>query len=120
MAMTKEEFWEFHKDFTDNMLRISKKKGHDYTGGNSDPFANFTAVEKLGICSTELGFLTRMQDKIMRLSTFANQGKLVVENESFEDACSDIANYAILLAGYIKSKPQNKEGAPNDRSSVSK
>ena len=45
-----------------------------------------------------------MLDKAMRLATFADCGKLEVSNEGVEDACIDIVNYAIMLAGMIKEK----------------
>jgi hypothetical protein len=38
-----------------------------------------------------------MQDKIQRINSFANDGKLTVKEESVNDACEDIVNYAILI-----------------------
>ena len=88
------------------MTSITRKKNNDYAGPGTDPFANFTRVEALGICSTEQGFLTRMTDKLSRLSSFVQGGKLLVEDESTEDTLLDLANYCILMAGYLKSKQQ--------------
>jgi len=102
--MTKKEYFTFARLFAEDMISLSEKKNNDYTGGDTNPFANFTAVEKLGICSTEQGFLTRMTDKLKRLSGFANGNNLRVENESVIDTLQDLANYAILMAGYLKSK----------------
>lgn len=101
--MTKSEYFEFSEKFFQECIDISKKKNADYTGGNTDPFANFKAVEILGI-STEQGFLTRMMDKMKRISSFAENGQLLVEDESVLDTLQDLANYSCLLAGYIKSK----------------
>ena len=96
---------EFHKAFCQRAYDIMAVKNHDYAGATGDtPFANFQAVELLGIASTETGFLVRMLDKMKRLQTFAACGKLKVENEGAYDACLDIANYAILLAAYVKDK----------------
>ena len=87
------------------------KKNHDYAGAGGDtPFANFTASEKLGICSTEVGFLMRMLDKLQRLGTFAKAGALKVLTEGPRDACLDIINYAILFAAYIHQKQERKHG----------
>jgi hypothetical protein len=103
--MTTKELIEYHEEFSDKTREIMRKKNSDYSGSKGiTPFANFEATELLGITTTEKGFLVRMQDKFMRLSTFAEDGKLSVTNESFEDACMDISNYCILLAAYIKSK----------------
>jgi len=105
--MTREQYFEFHKQCCDKMLEITKKKNHDYSGFDSDPFANFTVVEKTGISTTEQGFLTRIMDKISRINSFVKQGVLKVENEKIEDTCIDACNYLILFLGYIKSKNEN-------------
>ena len=103
--MTRKKLLDFHEDFCARALGIMSAKNHDYAGeSGADPFANFRAVERLGLCSTETGILVRMTDKLKRLATFAECGKLDVVNEGAEDACLDIVNYAILLAGVIKEK----------------
>lgn len=103
--MTTPELLQFHADLCQKARELMAKKNFDYAGPSGDtPFANFEATEKLGITTTEQGMLMRMTDKIMRLSTFAQSGQLKVENEGPLDACTDILNYAILLAAYIKSK----------------
>jgi len=102
--MNKEEFYFFHENFTKKILDISKRKGADYCGAeNSDPFANFRQVEILGICSTEQGFLARMTDKMSRIASLIKQDARV-KDESIEDTLGDLANYAILMTAYLKSK----------------
>jgi len=87
------------------MLEIAKNKNADYSHG-SDPFANFSSVERLSIASAEQGFLVRMMDKMMRLNSFEKRGTLSVKDESVIDTLMDLANYCILMAGFIKSKQQ--------------
>jgi len=58
----------------------------------------------MGICSPEIGFLTRMLDKFCRLVSFVQLGVLLVKDESLEDTALDLANYCILFAGYVRSK----------------
>ena len=106
--MTKEEFLKFHQDTCQKLFEITKAKNSDYTG-NGGPFANFEQVENLGLCSTEVGILTRVLDKISRLSSFTQKGTYEVKTESFEDACLDCANYMIILAAYMHSKRKNNE-----------
>jgi hypothetical protein len=101
--MTKDEYFDFAEKFFGDALKISRSKNADYTGGDSDPFGNFKAVEALGI-STESGFLTRMMDKMKRIASFAENGELQVKDESVTDTLQDLANYACLFAGYIESK----------------
>lgn len=86
------------------MVEITARKNADYTSGSDDPFFNFTRVEALGICETEQGFLTRMTDKVARIITFAKKGVLQVKDETVEDTLLDLANYCVLMAGYIRAK----------------
>lgn len=86
------------------MIAITERKNADYTGGSDDPFFNFTRVEANNITQTERGFLTRMSDKFSRIITFVNRGVLLVKDETIEDTLLDLANYCILMAGYIKSR----------------
>jgi len=103
-----DKYFQFAEQTMAKMLEISKQKNKDYTGGNSDPFANFTKVESMGICSTEQGFLTRMTDKLCRITSFVQQGSLEVKDESVEDTLIDLANYSILMLGYLNSKKAKK------------
>jgi hypothetical protein len=108
--VNKEQYFKFHRECIESMHAITKAKNADYTGATEDPFANFGRVELLGICSTEQGFLTRMTDKLCRLTSFVQQGTLQVKDESVTDTLLDLANYCILMAGYIQSKkgpPEN-------------
>lgn len=108
-AVTKEEYIKFHKEFCKLMTDITVLKNADYTGGSGDPFANFKIVEHVGICSAEQGFLTRMMDKMQRLSSFVANNRLHVTNESVADTLLDLANYSILFAGYLQAKSQAAE-----------
>lgn len=101
--MTREDLIEFGQLFFEKNIEIMKAKNADYSGGNSDPFGNFKSVEMLGI-SAEEGFLTRMMDKMMRISSFVKKGELQVKDEAVKDTLADLANYAMLLAAYIESK----------------
>tara|TARA_Y100001937_G_scaffold102981_1_gene141825 strand:- start:648 stop:1007 length:360 start_codon:yes stop_codon:yes gene_type:complete len=80
-------------------------KNRDYAGNHgSEPFANFTRCEAMGICDTEQGFMVRITDKMSRLSSFLDSGKMHVEDESFHDTVIDVINYMVLLAAYTKEK----------------
>lgn len=102
--MTRDELFKLHEDMCCDALELMKKKNADYAGGGSDPFANFRRAEALGVCSTEQAFLVRMTDKMSRLSSFAQKGKLAVEDETVHDTLQDLINYSVLLAAYLKSK----------------
>lgn len=104
--MNSQEYMEFHRKMCDKMIEITKSKNADYCGGENatDPFRNFRTPEFFGFASAEQGFLTRMSDKFSRLSTFVQKGILQVKDESVEDSLLDLANYCLLMAGWIKAK----------------
>lgn len=104
MSFTREMLIAFFEDKTKQMVEVCKAKNADYGAGDLDPFSNFTRVEQMGICKTEVGFLTRMTDKLCRISNFVDKGILQVKDESVEDTLIDLANYSLLLAAFIKSR----------------
>lgn len=106
---TKDGYLAWHEATTKKMTEIARAKNADYTGASPDPFANFSRVADLGICTPEQGFLVRMTDKFARVTSFVQKGVLQVRDESVEDTLVDLANYALLLAGYIKRKRQQNE-----------
>jgi hypothetical protein len=103
--MTTEELIELHVTTCDNCRDIMKKKNSDYTGGKgaTDVFANFNASSILDIDPVQ-GLLLRVIDKIQRIRSFTNDKELKVPDESVEDACDDIVNYAILAKGMLKDQ----------------
>ena len=106
--MNSKEYLEYHKQFCDKMHEIAIAKNHDYSGFEDSAFANFEVVERCGIATTEVGFLTRMMDKISRVNSFLKQGVCLVTDEKITDSLQDLANYSVLLSAYITSKKQNQ------------
>lgn len=102
--MTRDQYLLHHRDLCDEARQLSLAKNHDYTGDAANPFANFERVEALGICSTEIGFLVRITDKVSRLATFARHGRLAVADESVRDTIVDAINYLALLSAFIESQ----------------
>ena len=90
-----------------------RAKNSDYTGGKTatDPFANFKTSAVIGIHPVH-GLLMRVLDKIQRIRSFVNDSELQVPNESVEDACHDIINYAILAKAMLREEREKnaKEG----------
>lgn len=102
--MNKEQFLKEFETVTKEMYAITKAKNADYTGDNSQPFKNFTMVETMGAATTEQGFFTRMNDKMMRFAGFLKNEILEVKDEKIEDTLMDLANYCILCICYLRSK----------------
>lgn len=104
--MKRADYIKYHREACDKLVDITSRKNADYTGGSDidDAFANFRQVSNMGICSVEIGFMTRMSDKISRILSFMKKGVLLVKDESVEDTLFDLANYCILMAGYLRSE----------------
>lgn len=102
--MNRPELVAFLQAKCDLIVATIKDKNHDYTGGSPNPFANFDAVEDLDVCSAEIGLLTRITDKFMRVRSFVKLGVLKVKAESVTDTLVDLAAYALLMAAKIESR----------------
>jgi len=103
--MTKREYMYFHEECCRKLVAITQKKNSDYTGNNDDPFANFQQIGHLISVprAVEIGFVTRMSDKLSRIASFVSKGNLTISEETVEDTLLDLANYCILLAGFLRS-----------------
>lgn len=103
--MTREELIQFQRRELEKIVEISQRKNRDYCGVDAtDPFRNFKMTEQMGIASTEMGILTRMGDKMIRITNLLRTGEAAVLDEKIEDTLRDLAAYSLLLSAYIKSK----------------
>lgn len=101
----REELYKLHKELALQSFQLMERKNHDYAGKDGgDPFANFRRCEALGLCSSEIGILVRISDKLARLTTFIKDGELKVKDEGVKDTILDLINYCVLFYGLIKSK----------------
>ena len=100
--MTTKELLKLHDETCDKCKVIMAKKNSDYTGGSqaTDIFANFNSSTILNIHPVQ-GLLLRLIDKVQRIRSFTNDKKLSVPDESVDDACEDIVNYAILAKAML-------------------
>lgn len=102
--MNQQEYLKTFEELTTKMLEITKNKNSDYCGDVEHPFKNFVMSEQIGFASAEQGFLTRMVDKVMRVSSFVQHGILKVADEKVEDTLLDLATYSLLFICYLRSK----------------
>lgn len=103
--MTRDELLKFHEQICMDARKLMNLKNRDYAGNHGkEPFANFTRCEAMGICDTEQGFMVRIVDKMSRLSSFFQHGKMNVQDESFKDTVVDVINYMVLLAAFTSEK----------------
>jgi len=89
--MNTDRLLEIHKETCDAAQEIMRQKNSDYTGGSeaTDALANFKASLALNL-------------------SFVADGELRVMNESVEDACDDIVNYAILCKALLREEAETK------------
>jgi len=119
--MNTEQLLNLHDETCGKCKEIMKQKNSDYTGGKNatDVFANFNSSVILDIHPVQ-GLLLRLIDKIQRIRSFTNDKQLQVSNESVEDACEDIVNYAILAKAMLieerKKIEQNLENKKTEKS----
>ena len=104
------ELLEIHEDTCSKCKSIMVKKNNDYTGGKTanDIFANFNSSKIIGLHPVK-GLLIRVIDKIQRINSFTNDKELSVPNETVEDACDDIVNYAILAKAMLLEERGSKK-----------
>jgi hypothetical protein len=97
--MTRDEFQLYHHAFCDDARAICKKKSKDYAK-DADVYHNFTKCERDGLCSTEVGLMVRLSDKMIRLPNVIANGNACLD-ETALDTIQDAVNYLILLAGWL-------------------
>lgn len=71
---------------------LHQRKQADY-GRGEDPFANLRGSVEFGMPAW-LGVAVRMNDKLHRLKSYAQNGRLA--NEGVEDTFRDLAAYAVM------------------------
>ena len=111
------ELLKIHDETCDKCKGIMQRKNSDYTGGKkaTDVFANFNSSKILNINPVQ-GLLLRVIDKIKRIYSFTNDKQLQVSDESVDDACEDIVNYAILAkAMLIEERERIKQIQENQK-----
>ena len=74
----------------------------------------------MGICNTEQGFMVRITDKMSRLSSFLDSGKMHVKDESFHDTVIDVINYMVLLAAYEDKESKEYAEERNEEDKVNR
>ena len=107
MSHTNKDLLKIHERFCEKARAVVEKKNQDY-GGGLDAYANFKGSQAFGV-SPVIGILLRVQDKMMRIKTYADTGALLVKDESVEDAIIDIMNYMIIMAGYILDEKEQAQ-----------
>ncbi len=99
-------------DLLQGMADIHEKKSHDYAS-NAQPFANYEFAGTLGFLfrhsPLDLGFITRIGEKLFRLSNLESSGKNPV-NESVEDTELDLCVIMVLWMAARRNRRGYGEG----------
>ena len=102
--MTKDQLLTLFDKTLQNCRETMVGKNNDYAG-DSDPLKNFHSYAIVGV-DPRKGILTRMVDKVSRLSNFAEGKEMKIVDEKVDDTIEDLINYAVLLrAAFEAPKP---------------
>lgn len=88
---------EKHATICNKLNEIYKAKNHDYGDSFGETF------KKLGIISA----VTRISDKMNRLTSLATNHDAQVKDEKIEDTLLDMANYAIMTLVELGYEPED-------------
>lgn len=100
---TNKDLIQYHRDMIERCHAMLASKNQDYANGSA--FGNLDMCEQMGACSTEMGILIRMTDKLSRLLSLIQSGnEAQVKDESVHDTCEDIVNYSVLMSAKIRSR----------------
>lgn len=108
--MNSTELLILHEEMCDKAREIMKKKNADYSGGSTDPFANFRGSLNFGV-EPEIGIAVRVGDKFKRVEAYIKNGALAVQDESVIDSITDSINYLVLMAGMIIERQEKNKKA---------
>jgi len=82
--------------------QLMSRKNHDYSE-ETDAFSNFKKIEALGIASVETVIMTRIADKLTRMTNLLTV-EAAVKDETMTDSIMDCINYLALLKIYKGEK----------------
>jgi hypothetical protein len=96
--MTHKQLMQYARTEFAECVKIMENKNYDYSYGD-DALTNFKAVSVYGVSVVD-GFITRMTDKMKRISNLSRrEGK--VKDEKIIDTIRDHINYLMLLSAYL-------------------
>jgi hypothetical protein len=105
MKITREELLDMHDTICSDAKAIMQDKNADY-GAGEDALRNFRLCENMMI-PIEVGIVTRLGDKLARISKIVVTGDTVVKNETVNDTILDAINYLVILAAAIEERRRN-------------
>ena len=99
--ISQEQYLKRFKEITEQMYKTTEAKNKDYAGEwTNNAFKNFEAVETFWVKTTDW-FITRMTDKLMRISNLTRQNNHVAD-EKIVDTLIDLWVYSILFKIYLE------------------
>lgn len=111
--MKREELFDMHQHLTAEALEIMRAKNHDYGRGTESTFANLEGTTALGV-NPVTGVSIRILDKLNRIETYVQAGKLKVQDESVKDTIMDSINYLVLMYGLILQQERTNLNFPEN------
>jgi hypothetical protein len=108
---------EFYK-ILEEMAELHDRKSHDYASDNN-PFGNYVFSGQMAALfshsPTDVGFVTRMAEKLYRLANLERDGK-TARNESIDDTERDLCVIIALWMACRRHERNKKEIELNNKS----
>lgn len=106
--MNQKQFLQFSENFHEKAHKITTIKNTDYSPGEN-PFSNFEKLNCIFGNDWALKLLiSRMYEKLDRITNYAIQGKDKSNSEPLENDFVDLANYSCLTLAYLKHQKNEK------------
>lgn len=116
--MNRKELFKLHTDTCKQAYDLMHAKNRDYAHQDGSPFHNLRACKTVGVNPLS-GVLVRCVDKFSRITTFIENGKLLVSDESVDDSIVDVINYMVILRGMIIEDKENNKVVTNEKNNCS-
>jgi hypothetical protein len=109
--MTQEEYLKKFHEITDQMLKLTTAKNHDYAR-EDEALANFKEFGAVGV-------LVRISDKLQRIkNALWFKRNFVVADENIEDTMMDLAIYSVIMLILLQNERQEKVTLLSDKQTV--
>jgi hypothetical protein len=105
--MKREDLLKMHETMTVKAYDLLREKSIAYAS-EDDAFANFNMAELVGVPAYR-SCMTRMLEKMARISSLTEQGKDGSLDESIVDTLLDLINYTVILSGLIHERGISNE-----------
>ncbi len=104
--MTKQQYADHVRAFTDEMLAVTAAKNVDYSAGSEDAMANYYELASASGVTPVQAWMVLMMKHVTAIMRYAKKGSVV--SEPIRGRFIDLANYAMLGAALVVDLEEKK------------